>query len=105
MAKNETHSHEGFPWKQIIAFVLSIILTLLALWVAFDTGFSTKMILGIIVIFAFLQAFLQLFMFMHVTETKDGRVQTWNMIHAFIAFIVIIAGSIWVMAFGMSNMM
>ncbi|HEX6922738.1 MAG TPA: cytochrome aa3 quinol oxidase subunit IV [Bacillales bacterium] len=104
--KNEAagQSHGGFPWRQVIGFILSIVLTLLAVWVAFGLGLSTKVTLGIIVVFAFLQASVQLFMFMHVTETKDGSIQTWNMVHAFIAFIIIIIGSIWVMSFGMGYM-
>lgn len=94
----------GFPWKHVIGYAFSIILTALALWAAFYSGFSTKMILIAISIFAFLQATVQLFMFMHVTETEDGPVQTGNMIHAFIAFLIIIVGSIWVMSFGMDHL-
>ncbi|HEX7064782.1 MAG TPA: cytochrome aa3 quinol oxidase subunit IV [Bacillales bacterium] len=104
--KNETaaQGHGGFPWRQVIGFILSIVLTLLAVWVVYSLELPAKVTLGIIIIFAFLQASVQLFMFMHVTETKDGSIQTWNMIHAFIAFIIIIVGSIWVMSFGMGYM-
>ncbi|HET7616617.1 MAG TPA: cytochrome aa3 quinol oxidase subunit IV [Bacillales bacterium] len=96
--------HGGFPWKHVIGFAMSIVLTLLALWVALKSGFSTTVILGVIIFFAFLQAAVQLFMFMHVTESENGKFQTWNMVHAFIAFIIIVAGSIWVMSFGMHYM-
>lgn len=103
--ENGTVQHEaGFPWKHIVGFALSIILTLLALWTAFGMGLSKNVIIVVIIVFAFLQAAVQLFMFMHVTETENGRIQTWNMIHGFIAFIVIVAGSIWVMSFGMGYM-
>lgn len=95
------HEHEGFPWKQVIGFVLSIVLTIIAMWIALGSGMSKALALGIVVVFAFGQAAVQLFLFMHVTEGDDGKVQTTNMIHAFIAFIIVIGGSIWVMSFGM----
>ncbi|HET7658482.1 MAG TPA: cytochrome aa3 quinol oxidase subunit IV [Bacillales bacterium] len=96
--------HQGFPTQQVIGFILSIVLTIIAMWVALGSGLSKGWILGIIVVFAFFQASVQLFMFMHVNEGKDGKMQTANMIHAFVAFIIVIAGSIWVMSFGMHYM-
>lgn len=104
--KNQTavKGHGGFPTKQVIGFVLSIVLTIIAMWVALGTNLSKGWILGIIICFAFFQANVQLFMFMHVTEGEDGKIQTTNMIHAFLAFIIVIAGSIWVMSFGMHYM-
>ncbi|HET7628171.1 MAG TPA: cytochrome aa3 quinol oxidase subunit IV [Bacillales bacterium] len=104
--QNQSRNSDGrdFPWQHVIGFILSIVLTLLSLWIAFKTSLSTGMIMAIIIGFAFLQAAVQLFMFMHVTESEDGRFQMWNMVHAFIAFVIIIVGSIWVMSFGMSYM-
>lgn len=107
MAQDQNHSAHtegGFPWKYVIGFGLSIVLTLLAFWAAFASGMSKGAILTSIIILAFVQAGIQLFMFMHVTETDDGKVQAGNMIHAFVAFIIVVAGSIWVMSFGMHYM-
>lgn len=101
---NAGQAHHGFPWKHVVGYSLSIILTALALWAAFYGGFSTKVILIFISVFAFLQATIQLFLFMHVTETEDGPVQTGNMVHAFIALLIIVIGSLWVMSFGMDHM-
>ncbi|MGM0806571.1 MAG: cytochrome aa3 quinol oxidase subunit IV [Bacillota bacterium] len=99
---NEPH---GFPWKHLIGFVLSIVLTLFALWIALETDLSMTWILIIIFGFAFLQAALQLLMFMHVTEnsTKSNltsRVQIGNILFAAFVAIVIVIGSVWVMAAG-----
>ncbi|MBA2874399.1 cytochrome aa3 quinol oxidase subunit IV [Thermaerobacillus caldiproteolyticus] len=97
MATND--HHETFPWKHVIGFVLSLVLTFAALWVVLSSGLATKLIIGIIVILAMLQASLQLFMFMHMTESDSGKIQTINMAYAFFIAIVIVIGSIWVMWF------
>lgn len=89
--------YKGFPWKHVIGFALSIVLTLLALWVALYSGLSTVWILTVIFAFAILQASVQLLLFMHLTETADGKLQVTTMLHALFIFIIIIAGSVWVM--------
>jgi len=103
--KTVANEHHGFPWKHLIGFVLSIVLTLFALWIALETDLSMTWILIIIFGFAILQAALQLLMFMHVTEnsTKGNlttRVQIGNILFAAFVAIVIVIGSVWVMAAG-----
>jgi cytochrome aa3-600 menaquinol oxidase subunit 4 len=91
--------HESFPWKHIIGFILSLVLTFAALWVALYSGLTVKAIIGVIVIFAIIQASLQLFMFMHMTESDSGKIQTINMAYAFFIAVVVVAGSVWTMSF------
>jgi cytochrome aa3-600 menaquinol oxidase subunit IV len=93
------HHHETFPWKHIVGFILSLLLTFAALWVALSSGLSTAAVIGIIVILAVIQASLQLFMFMHMTESDSGKIQTINMAYSFFIAIVVVAGSIWTMSF------
>lgn len=93
--------HESFPWKHIIGFIFSLLLTFAALWVALSSGLSTGAIISIIVILAVIQASLQLFMFMHVTESDSGKIQTINMAYSFFIAVVVVVGSIWTMAFAM----
>lgn len=96
--QNQANSHySGFPWKHVIGFALSIVLTLLALWVALGTNLPAIWILTIIFAFAILQAAVQLLLFMHLTETTNGIVQATTMIHSLFIFIVIVAGTVWVM--------
>jgi cytochrome aa3-600 menaquinol oxidase subunit IV len=92
--------HKGFPWKHVVGYLLSIVLTLLALWVAFKSGFSINVLMTFIYILAFLQAALQLLMFMHMTESSNGKYQTGTMFYAVFIAIVIAAGSVWVMSSG-----
>lgn len=94
--------HDGFPWKLVIGFILSIVITLITVWVAFSSGFSNTAILTVMLILAFLQAGMQLVLFMHLRE-GEGAVQVGNMVYAFFIAIVIVAGSVWVMSFGMHN--
>ncbi|MCZ0754710.1 cytochrome aa3 quinol oxidase subunit IV [Anoxybacillus sp. J5B_2022] len=91
--------HETVPWKHVIGFILSLVLTFAALWVALSSGLATKAILVVIVTLAIVQAALQLFMFMHMTESDSGKIQTINMVYSFFIAIVVVAGSIWTMAF------
>ncbi|BDG49189.1 cytochrome aa3 quinol oxidase subunit IV [Parageobacillus sp. KH3-4] len=93
------HHHETFPWKHVVGFILSLLLTFAALWVALSSGLSTAAVIGIIVILAVIQASLQLFMFMHMTESDSGKIQTINMAYSFFIAIVVVAGSIWTMSF------
>ncbi|RDI41941.1 cytochrome aa3 quinol oxidase subunit IV [Falsibacillus pallidus] len=99
-----SHTEGRFPWKHLIGFVFSIVLTLIALWVGLYSGFSTKMIITFIVILAILQAVIQLFMFMHVTESENGRFQTGTMLYAAFIAVAVVAGTIWVMSFGADYM-
>ncbi|OAT71779.1 cytochrome aa3 quinol oxidase subunit IV [Parageobacillus thermoglucosidasius] len=93
------HHHETFPWKHVVGFILSLLLTFAALWVALSSGLSTAAVIGIIVILAVIQASLQLFMFMHMTESDSGKIQTINMAYSFFIAIVVVVGSIWTMSF------
>ena len=45
--------------------------------------------------FAFIQAALQLLMFMHLTEGKDGRLQSFKVIFAIIITLVTVIGTYW----------
>ncbi len=95
--KKESH----FPWTHVIGFALSIVLTLLALGVVFYTSLSSKTVIVIILVLAFLQALVQLFLFMHIRESKDGSLQTNTIMYSLTMAVIIVAGTIWVMSFGM----
>ncbi|WP_141433233.1 cytochrome aa3 quinol oxidase subunit IV [Bacillus sp. 03113] len=99
MANNNHKS----PISHIVGFLLSLILTFGAIVVALKTSLPKTAIIWIIGTLAVIQAGLQLFMFMHMNEGKDGKVQTINIIYAFICAFIIVAGSIWVMASGHSH--
>lgn len=92
---------KGFPITQVYGFVLSLILTLVALIVALKTSLPYTVILWIIGSLAVIQAGLQLFMFMHLNEGEDSKSQTINVIYGVFIAAVTVAGSIWVMSFGM----
>lgn len=90
-----------FPVRHILGFLLSLLLTFVAALVALKTSLSFSAIMWIIGSMAVLQAGLQLFMFMHVTEGEDSKAQVINIVYGVFCAIVIVAGSIWVMSFGM----
>lgn len=101
----ENHSSSNkFPVHHVIGFISSLALTFFAVWVALKTNLSFKMILFIIGGLALIQATLQLSMFMHLNEGKDGKVQTINIIYAIFTAVVIVAGSIWVLASGHTHL-
>lgn len=97
MSKNT----KGFPITHVIGFITSLVLTFIAVAVALKTSLPVKTIVWIIGTLAVLQAGLQLYMFMHMNEGEDGKSQTVNVLYGFFIAVVTVAGSIWVMSFGM----
>lgn len=92
---------KGFPITHVIGFIMSLVLTFIAVAVALKTSLPVKTIVWIIGTLAVLQAGLQLYMFMHMNEGEDGKSQTVNVLYGFFIAVVTVAGSIWVMSFGM----
>jgi cytochrome aa3-600 menaquinol oxidase subunit IV len=97
------HKAKSFPISHVVGFVLSLVLTFAAAGIALKTNLSFKVIMMIIGTLAVLQAALQLTMFMHMNEGEDGKTQTINVIYGILTAIVIVAGSVWVMSFGMHH--
>ena len=89
--------------KHTIGFIASIVLTLLAVFVTLYTTLTFHAKVTIIFGFAFIQAALQLLMFMHLTEGKDGQVQSFKVIFAIIITLVTVIGTYWVMQGGPSH--
>ena len=89
--------------KHTIGFIASIVLTLLAVFVSLYTTLTFHAKVTIIFGFAFIQAALQLLMFMHLTEGKDGQVQSFKVIFAIIITLVTVIGTYWVMQGGHSH--
>ncbi|XJZ28816.1 cytochrome aa3 quinol oxidase subunit IV [Bacillota bacterium Lsc_1132] len=97
MAKNT----KGFPITHVVGFITSLALTFAAVAVAFKTSLPVKTIVWVIGSLAVIQAGLQLYMFMHMNEGEDGKSQTINVLYGFFIAVITVAGSIWVMSFGM----
>ncbi|WP_042463851.1 cytochrome aa3 quinol oxidase subunit IV [Neobacillus dielmonensis] len=96
----EKHKN-GFPVTHVLGFIMSLVLTFGALGVALKTSLPFTTIIWIIGSLAIIQAALQLYMFMHMNEGEDGTANTINVISGFLVAVVAVAGSIWVMSFGM----
>ncbi|MCL6453372.1 MAG: cytochrome C oxidase subunit IV family protein [Alicyclobacillus sp.] len=84
----------------VIGFVLSIILTLIALWAVMNRVLGAGSLIALILILGAIQIFIQLFFFMHVTESKGPNWHAWMLALGLVFVIAIVAGSIWIMAFG-----
>ena len=82
--------------KHTVGFIASIVLTLLAVFVTLYTNMTFHAKTTIIFGFAFIQAAVQLLMFMHLTEGKDGQVQSFKVIFAIIITLVTVIGTYWV---------
>lgn len=94
------HEHEGFPWKHVIGYILSIVLTAVAFWFVLSVHMSKSATIVSILILAVFQVLVQLLMFMHFTESDGGRAwQVTAVIFGFFIAFCVVGGSIWVMAF------
>ncbi|MBM7633982.1 cytochrome aa3 quinol oxidase subunit IV [Geomicrobium sediminis] len=96
--KSMSKSH--FPWKHIFGYIMSIVLTAVALLIALYSNFAVRTIVILIFSLAFVQAALQLLMFMHMTESSNGKIQAGSMLFAAFIAIVVALGSYWVLEFG-----
>ncbi|MBF7017451.1 cytochrome aa3 quinol oxidase subunit IV [Staphylococcus durrellii] len=89
--------------KHTVGFIASIVLTILAVFVTLYTSLTLNAKITIIFGFAFIQAAVQLLMFMHLTEGKDGNLQSFKVIFAIIITLISIIGTYWVMQGGHSH--
>lgn len=79
----------------IAGFILSLVMTLLAYWLVSMHVLSSNTIIPLILLIAFMQLFFQLIFFLHL-----GRGSVWHagfFIATFIAVLVIVVASIWIM--------
>lgn len=93
---SQTNHHKGFPWSHVIGFIMSLVLTFAALYLVMYTSLPALTIVGIITGLAVLQAGLQLFMFMHMTESENGVINTITMAYSFFIAVTIVAGTVWI---------
>ncbi|TGA97961.1 cytochrome aa3 quinol oxidase subunit IV [Sporolactobacillus shoreae] len=105
MQENEnqpvSRDHAGFPWKQVIGLLLSLVLTFLALWIAVGHLLPVQPTIAIIVALAIFQAFIQLFMFMHVTEGTEPVHQLIGILFGIYVAFAVVGGTIWILYYQM----
>ncbi|MDF2926137.1 MAG: subunit of cytochrome aa3 quinol oxidase [Paenibacillaceae bacterium] len=93
----------GFPLAHVLGFLGALLMTFAASFIALKTSFSYQAIMWIIGSLAIIQAGLQLFMFMHVNEGEEKKIQLINIAYGVFMAVVIVAGTIWVMSFGLHD--
>ncbi|GAB5433666.1 MAG: cytochrome o ubiquinol oxidase subunit IV [Epibacterium sp.] len=99
------HSHGSYK-SYAIGFVLSVILTVIPFWMVLgevDIGVNT----AIAVIFGLgaVQIIVHMHYFLHVTYGAEDGWQVMSLVFTGILLIIVLAGSIWVMAHLHENMM
>lgn len=91
--------HEGFPWKHVIGFLLSLVLTFIALWLVVSVRLPAGALITMIVFLAALQVLVQLLFFMHIGEGYRPIYHIGTLLFAFFTVFIVVAASIWIMAF------
>lgn len=92
--------HDGFPWKNVIGYLMSMVLTVAALWTVLAQPAQVGVILFVILGLAVVQIFVQLFFFMHFLERDEGPAfHAMGLALGLIFTIAIVAGSMWIMTF------
>lgn len=91
--------HEGFPWKHVIGFILSLVFTAMAFWFVLSAHLSNITTLVFILVLAVFQVLVQLLMFMHFTESDGKAYQVVAILFGFFIAFTVVGGTIWIMAF------
>jgi len=91
--------HDGFPWKHVIGFFLSLVLTAAALWFVFSLHLSKTAVIVAILLLAVCQVLVQLLLFMHLTESDGPLYHIVAFVFGLLIAFGVVAGSIWVMGF------
>lgn len=110
---NHDHGHHGhdsyathYSFKDYaIGFVLSLILTAIPFWLVMSGALPADTTRAVIVAFAGVQVVVQMIYFLHLNAKSE---KGWNMmalILTVVLLVIVLAGSIWVMAHMNANMM
>lgn len=89
----------GFPWKQVLGYVVSLVLTALAFVLVMNHVLPPTALIAVILVLAVLQAMLQLGVFMHLRESRGAA---WQVIVLGLGFFMaagLIIASVWIMMF------
>lgn len=90
--------------RYVIGFVLSLLLTLTAYWLVMYGGPSQWLVASIIIL-AVVQMIVQLIFFLHLNEEATPRSKLMSFIFMAATLLIIVIGSIWIMANMNYNMM
>lgn len=96
--ENKQGQKAGFPLSHVFGLILSLALTFAALGLVVLADLSRSITMTLIMILALLQAAMQLVMFMHMTESENGKVQVANILYSFFIALSIVVGTLWILA-------
>ena len=82
----------------VVGFALSLLFTLLAYWLVVNQLTAGWVRTGAILGIGFLQAIVQLIFFLHLTSEPKPRWNLYALLFMLMVLIIIVVGSIWVMA-------
>lgn len=90
----------------LIGFVLSVILTVIPFWLVMGDVFSSTLATVILVLtLGVVQIYVHLVYFLHLDTSTEGGWQLMALSFTLILVVIVLIGSIWVMAHLHSNMM
>lgn len=83
--------------KYLIGFILSLVLTFVA-YAFVATGGSGAWLIALLGVLAFLQMIVQLLFFLHLGDEAKPRVKFWAFVFMAVTLLIVVGGSIWIMA-------
>lgn len=96
---NQPHAQDaghGTIQGYLTGFAASVILTVIPFWMVMS-GALPRSVTGVgIVVFAVLQIFVQLRYFLHLSLTRDGRLNTLTFLFTALIIVMIVGLSIWI---------
>ena len=92
---HDAHSH-GSVSSYVVGFVLSVILTVIPFWAVMTSAFDRATLFAIIVVTAVVQIVVHLKYFLHLSFTKEGKIDTLSFIFTAIVIVMVVALSVWI---------
>jgi len=98
--------HHGSMRDYLIGFGLSVVLTAIPFWIVIADVFRVRAV-GVVVllIFAFVQIVVHMVYFLHMNSRSEGGWTIMALIFTSVLVIIVLSGSLWIMAHLDANMM
>lgn len=97
MKKNQETMYKQELYQYSAGFLGALVLVYLVYFATIGGWFGREGLAVFIIVLALMQLVLQLFVFLHIGR-KSERMTLWSVAYGFVMLLIVVGGSIWIMA-------